>query len=162
MFLHANTSDVLSGAVQDTSFWQDTHYWRFNNDVQTGYLPTTIDQNAFNITDIKLYEETFAVPENGIIFFVINNLDGKNDFIWKLKNTNTGEEIIRVKSVPFFIWKFKDLGDFTLSCDVFDNRNTQYTNEIQNLIRVLDRKQYTKETETRLNDRKRLLLKSRA
>ena len=83
-------------------------------------------------------------------------------FIWKLKNTNTGEEIIRVKSVPFFIWKFKDLGDFTLSCDVFDNRNTQYTNEIQNLIRVLDRKQYTKETETRLNDRKRLLLKSRA
>ena len=162
MFLHAKTSDVLSGAVQDPSFWKDTHYWRFNNDVQTGYLPTTIDQNAFNITDIKLYEETFAVPENGIIFFVINNLDGKNDFIWKLKNTNTGEEIIRVKSVPFFIWKFKDLGDFTLSCDVFDNRNTQYTNEIQNLIRVLDRKQYTKETETRLNDRKRLLLKSRA
>lgn len=161
MFLLAKTSDVLSGAVQDPGFWRDEKYWKFVNDEQIGYLPTTIDQNAFNITDIKLYEETFTVPENGIIFFVINNLDGKNDFIWKLTNVVTGEEIVRAKSVPFFVWKFKDLGNFTLSVEVFDNRNTRYVSEIQNFIQVLDKKQYIGRIETRLNDRKRRLLKSR-
>jgi hypothetical protein len=161
MFLLAKTSDVLSGAVQDPGFWRDERYWKFVNDEQIGYLPTTIDQNAFNITDIKLYEETFTVPENGIIFFVINNLDGKSDFIWKLTNVVTGEEIVKAKSVPFFVWKFKDLGNFTLSVEVFDNRNTRYVSEIQNFIQVLDKKQYIGRIETRLNDRKRRLLKSR-
>jgi len=162
MFLFAKTSDVLSGAVQDPNFWQDTKYWKFNNDVQSGYLPTTIDQNAFNINDIKLFEESFTVPENGIVFFVINNLDGKQEFIWKLINSVTGEEVMRVRSVPFFVWKFKDLGTFTLSVETIDNRNTSYSNSIQNFIRVLDKKEYVREIEHRLNNRKLALLKSRA
>lgn len=162
MFLFAKTSDVLSGAVQDPNFWQDTKYWKFENDVQSGYLPTTIDQNAFNINDIKLFEESFAIPENGIVFFVINNLDGKQEFIWKLINSVTGEEVMRVRSVPFFVWKFKDLGTFTLSVEIIDNRNTSYSNSIQNFIRVLDKKEYVREIEHRLNNRKLALLKSRA
>jgi hypothetical protein len=130
--------------------------------VQSGYLPTTIDQNAFNLNDIKLFEESFTVPENGIVFFVINNLDGKQEFIWKLINSVTGEEVIRVRSVPFFVWKFKDLGTFTLSVETIDNRNTSYFNSIQNFIRVLDKKEYVREIEHRLNNRKLALLKSRA
>lgn len=162
MFLLAKTSDVLSGAVQDPSFWQETDYWRFINDEQIGYLPTTIDQNAFNLNDIKLFEETFNVPENAIVFFVINNLDGKSEFIWRLTNYRTGEEIIRVKSVPFFSWKFKDLGEFTLSVEVIDNRGTSYVSEVQNFIRVLDKKEYIRTTERKLNDRKLELTRSRS
>lgn len=161
LFLLAKTSDVLSGSVQDPIFWKDSKYWKFINDDQIGYLPTTIDQNAFNINDIKLFEETFYVPENGIVFFVINNLDGKNDFIWKLTDARTGEEIVRAKSVPFFAWKFKDQGAYSLKAEVFDNRGTLYVQEIKNFIYVLDKKQYIKKIETRLNDRKRDLLKSR-
>ncbi len=161
LFLLAKTSDILSGAVQDPLFWQEKKYWKFVNDEQIGYLPTTIDQNAFNLNDIKLFNETFAIPENGIMFFFVNNLDGKNEFIWKLTNDITGEEII-TKSVPFFVWKFKDLGNFTLSVDVFDNRGTQYSSKVQNFIRVLDKRRYIRETEDRLNNRKLKLLKSRA
>jgi hypothetical protein len=161
MFLLAKTSDILSGAAQDPMFWVDKKYWKFVDDKQIGYLPTTIDQNAFNINDIKIFEETFAVPENGIVFFVINNLDGKNEFFWKLTNIVTGEEI-KVKSVPFFVWKFKDLGNFTLSIEVLDNRNTSYVSEVQNFIRVLDKRSYTMEVEDKLNARKLKLLKSRA
>lgn len=160
MFLFAKTSDVISGAVQDPDFWEDTKYWKFDGDSQIGYLPTTIDQNAFNINDIKIFEETFAIPENGIVFFVINNLDGKNEFIWTLTNYITGEEVIRAKSVPFFAWKFKDLGSFTLKVEVFDNRNTKYESTVQNFIRVLDKKEYIKETERKLNDRKLRLTKN--
>lgn len=161
LFLLAKTSDVISGAVQDPLFWQDKKYWKFTNDQQIGYLPTTIDQNAFNLTDIKLFEETFAIPENAIMFFVINNLDGKNEFIWKLKNDVSGEEII-VRSVPFFVWKFKDLGNFTLSVEVFDNRNTRYVSQVQNFIRVLDKRRYVRETEDRLNRRKLQLIKNQS
>jgi hypothetical protein len=161
MFLLSKTSDIISGAAQDPSFWVDKKYWKFVNDQQIGYLPTTIDQNAFNINDIKLFEETCAVPENAIMFFVINNLDGKNEFIWTLTNDVTGEEI-KAKSVPFFVWKFKDLGNFTLTVDVIDNRNTTYTSKVQNFIRVLDKRRYTGEVEDKLNARKLRLLKSRA
>lgn len=161
MFLLAKTSDVLSGAVQDPMFWQENKYWKFENDEQTGHLPTVIDMNAFNLTDTKIFESTFAVPENAIVHFVINNLDGKNEFIWTLTVTETGEEIVRAKGVPFFVWKFKDLGNFTLKVDTFDNRGTQYTSEIPNFVRVLDKRTYISETEARLNNRKRRLLKER-
>jgi hypothetical protein len=142
-------------------FWQEKKYWKFVDDQQIGYLPTTIDQNAFNLNDIKIFEETFAVPENATMFFVINNLDGKNEFIWTLTNDATGEQII-TRTVPFFVWKFKDQGNFTLSVEVFDNRGTKYTSQVQNFVRVLDKRKYIKEVEDRLNNRKLKLLKSRA
>lgn len=159
LFLFAKTGDVLDGSVQDPNFWVDD-YWYFNNNKQYGFLPTIIDQNVFNINDIKLFNETFSVPENGIVFFVINNLDGKNDFIWSLTNTITGEEVIRVKSVPFFVWKFKDIGNFSLSVTVIDNRETNYENSVQNFIRVLNKNKYSLEIEERLNTRKNYLIKN--
>jgi hypothetical protein len=145
--------------MQNPSFWVDD-YWYFDNNQQYGFIPTTIDQNVFNLGDIKLFKDTFTIPENGIVFFVVNNLDGKNDFIWSLTNTVTGEEMMRVKSVPFFIWKFKDIGNFSLSVRVIDNRETNYENSVQNFIRVLNKTQYSFEIEDRLNVRKNYLIKN--
>jgi hypothetical protein len=162
MFLLAKTSDVLSGAVQDPTFWQEKKYWKYENDRQVGHLPTTIDQNAFNINDIKLFEESFTVPENAFVFFVINNLDGKSDFEWVLTDSSTGVEVFRARSVPFFVWKFKDIGTYALSVVVTDNRRTQYSSQIKNFVRVLDKRGYVRETESRLNSRKIELLRNRA
>jgi hypothetical protein len=159
LFPFAKTSDMLSGSIQDANYWVNSNYWYFNNDQQTGFIPTVIDQNVLNYNDIKLFNETFNIPENSIVFFVVNNLDGKNDFIWSLTNTITGEEIIRVKSVPFFIWKFKDIGNFSLNVIVEDNRKTLYENRVQNFIHVLNKQSYTLNVEERLNSRKNRLLK---
>lgn len=161
MFLLAKTSSVISGAAQDPMYWEDENYWYFENDEQYGYLPTTIDQNAFNINDIKMFNGTFACPENAILFFVINNIDGKEDFIWTLINDSTGEEVIRIKSVPFFVWKFKGIGKFSLKVEVIDNRKTKYENIVQNFIRVLEKRDYITDVEFRLNDRKNKLIKNR-
>jgi hypothetical protein len=160
LFLLAKTSDVLTGAVQDPTFWRDIKCWKFVDDVQIGHLPTTIDQNALNINDIKLFEESFAVPENAIVFFVVNSLDGKNEFYWTLTDSRTGDVVMQVRSVPFFAWKFKDLGTFSLSCRVIDNRGTEYTNEVKNFVQVLDKRQYITGVERRLNDRKIKIIKS--
>lgn len=158
LFLHSKTSDLLNGNAQNPYYWQDKGYWKFIDDVQRGYLPTTIDQNSFNINDIKLFESSFMTPENSILFFVVNNIDGKNEFIWTLTDDITGEEVVRAKSVPFFVWKFKDLGKYSLKVEVYDNRGTLYTNEIKNFITVLNKIDYTTYVEKRLNTRKVNLL----
>ena len=159
LFLFSKTSDLLTGAAQDPSFWVDKKYWIFNNDIQRGYLPTLIDQNSFNINDIKLFEGTINVPENATVFLAVNNLDGKSEFIWTLYNSATGEEIIRTRSVPFFAWKFKDLGTYTIKVDVIDNKGGFYSNQIDKMINVLDKNQYINIVENKLNRRKNILLK---
>lgn len=154
LFLFAKTSDMISGAVQDPHFWVDTDYWRYKDDKQRGFLPTTIDENAFSITRIKMFNERFEIPRYAPMFFIIDNLDAKQVFIWTLTDQITGEEIIKVKGVPFFVWKFKDLGKFTLSVEVIDSANTAYYRTFKNLITVSDKISYTKNVERKLNDRK--------
>ena len=128
------------------------------NDLQKGHLPTAIYQNAFNLTSIKIFKDSFVLPENGIVFFVINNIDGKNEFIWTLRDEPNNKTIIKVRSVPFFVWKFKDIGTYTLSVDVIDSNKTIYKNSVKNIIRVLDKTNYMINTETRLNLRKNKLI----
>jgi len=158
LFLHAKTSDILSGSVQDPNFWVGKKCWKFENDKQIGYLPTTIDQNSFNINDIKVFETSFDIPENCPMFFTINNIDGKNKFTWTLYNTQTEEEVVKVKSVPFFVWKFKDLGRYALKVEIYDNKNNIYTNEAPKMINVLTKQQYIKKIESRLDNRKLKLI----
>jgi hypothetical protein len=158
LFLLAKTSDIIKGTVQDPGFWVDKKYWKFALGEQTGHLPTVIDQNSFNINDIKVFEDSFNLPENGVVFFSVNNIDGKKEFIWTLFNSITGEEIVRTRSVPFFVWKFKDLGRFTLKVEVHDNRGTVYVNQIDRMINVISKNQYISNIETRLNRRKLELL----
>jgi hypothetical protein len=158
LFLLAKTSDLIKGTVQDPNFWVDKKYWKFNNGLQTGHLPTVIDENAFNINDIKVFEDSFNLPENGVAFFSINNIDGKTEFIWTLFNSITGEEIVRTRSVPFFVWKFKDLGRYTIKVEVHDNKGSVYVNQIDKMINVVSKNQYISNIETRLNRRKLELL----
>jgi hypothetical protein len=158
LFLFAKTRDLLNGAVQDPSYWVEKKYWSFKNDQQYGFLPSIMDENSFALSDIKIFDGGFAIPENTPIFLTVNNLDGKVEFIWKLFNSTTGEEIIRVKSVPFFVWKFKDLGKYTIQLEVIDNKGNVFTNQIDKMINVLDKNQYIRIVENRLNQRKLQLL----
>jgi hypothetical protein len=160
LFLFAKTSDIITGAVQDPYFWQDEDYWRFENDNQKGYLPSTIDENALNINNIKLFNERFKVPQHAPVFFVVNNLDAKQEYTWTLKDSFTKDEIARVKGVPFFIWKFIDLGKYDLSVEVKDSAGGIYFQELENFITVNNRINYIKSIETRLNHRKINVLSS--
>ena len=158
LFLYAKTSDVIKGAVQDPGFWVNKKYWKFVSNQQEGHLPTLMDQNSFSLDNIKVYEDSFNTPRNNVVFFAVNNIDGKNEFIWTLYNSDTGAEVVKVRSVPFFVWKFTDLGSYSLRVEVYDNRNTVYVNQIDRMINVLPKNRYIKNVETRLNRRKLNLL----
>jgi len=160
LFLFGKTSDIVSGAVQDPYFWSDNEFWKYENDKQIGHLPTTIDENAFSINKIKLFNQRFQVPQFAPVFFVIDNLDGKQEYIWKLTNHETGEEIVRTKGTPFFIWKFKELGRYSIEVEVIDSSGASYFQKMENFITVNDKRNYIKNTERRLDDRKIKLLSS--
>jgi len=160
LFLFGKTSDIVSGAVQDPYFWSDNEFWKYENDKQTGYLPTTIDENAFSINKIKLFNQRFQVPQFAPVFFVIDSLDGKQQYIWKLTNQETGEEVVRTRGVPFFIWKFKELGKYNIEVEVIDSSGASYFQKIENFITVNDKRNYIKNVERRLDDRKIKLLSS--
>lgn len=159
LFLFAKTSSILSDQVSDINFWSPK-YLQFINNKQVGFLPTTIDQNVFNIDDIKIFNNSFQLPENGIGFFVVNNLDGKSEFIWSLIDSDTQNEIFKVRAVPFFVWKFKDIGNFTLTVEVIDNRGAHYFNRVENFIQVLNKRDYIELVEERLDARKNKLILS--
>jgi hypothetical protein len=160
LFLFAKTSDIISGAVQDPYFWSDNEFWKYENNKQTGHLPTTIDENSLSINKIKLFNQRFQVPQFAPVFFVIDNLDGKQKYIWKLLNHSTGKEVVRVKGVPFFIWKFKELGKYDIEVEVIDSSGASYFQKIENFITVNNKINYIKNIERRLDDRKIKLLSS--
>ena len=160
LFLFAKTSDIITGAVQDPYFWQDKDYWRFENDKQIGYLPSTIDENSLKINSLKFFNERFKVPQHAPVFFVVNNLDGKQEYIWTLKDSFTKKEITKVKGVPFFVWKFSDLGKYDISVEVKDNAGGTYLQEIENFVTVNNKINYIENIETRLNNRKLNVLSS--
>ena len=160
LFLFAKTSDIVSGAVQDPYFWSDEDYWRFENDKQTGYLPSTMDENALSINTLKLFYERFKVPQHAPVFFVVDNLDAKQNYTWTLKDSFSKEEIVKARGVPFFLWKFNDLGKYDLSVEVTDNAGGVYFQEIENFITVSNKINYIESIETRLNDRKLNVLSS--
>jgi len=160
LFLYGKTSDIVSGAVQDPYFWSDNEFWVYENDKQRGHLPTTIDENSFSIDKIKIFNQRFQVPQFAPVFFVIDNLEGKVDYIWTLTNHDTGERVVRVKGVPFFIWKFKDLGKYDMEVEVIDSSGASYFQKIENFITVNNKRNYITNIERRLDDRKIKLLSS--
>ena len=148
------------GAVQDPYFWSNNEFWRYENDKQQGHLPTTIDENAFSVNKIKLFNQRFQVPKHAPVFFVIDSIDGKSEYIWTLTNSATGEEVVKVKGVPFFIWKFKDLGKYDMEVEVIDSSGASYFQKIENFITVNNKRNYITNIERRLDDRKIKLLSS--
>ena len=154
LFMFAKTSDMLNGNVDLSSFWKTGKYMEINSDIQKGFIPTVFDQNSFNISDIKIYDSSFTIPENCPMFFNVNNVDGKLEYIWTLIDSNSEEEIIRVTGVPFFVWKFKDIGNFKLKVEVTDNKGSIYESEIDRLINVVNKLDYSNHIEKRLDRRK--------
>lgn len=172
LFLTAPFRDIISGAVQDMQYWIDRKYvnWKASTsggiiDTQVGFLPTEFDENSLSLANIKLSQNSFVTPKFKPVFFIVNNIKGKTDTIWTLTNVTDPEnvfDVIKIKGAPYFIWRFQDLGTFSLSVQTYDNNSNSYVASIQNLISVKTPDDYTALVEAYLNNRKVNLIKSGA
>jgi hypothetical protein len=170
MFLTAPFNDIMTGAVQDMQYWIDRGYIRWYSstgpggqiDSQEGYLPSEFYDNTFSLSNIKLTENTFNIPTFKPVFFIVNNIKGKTDAIWTLTNVtdpNNNFTVISTKGAPYFIYRFQDVGVYSLSVQVFDNNDNSFTAAIPNLINVLGPSDYVSLIESQLNARKVQLTK---
>lgn len=169
LFLTAPFKDIISGAVQDMQYWVDRKFVKWYpgsgsgpNDSQVGFLPTEFDENALSMANIKLSENSFIAPKFVPIFFIVNNLKGKTDTIWTLTNVtdpNNNFDVIKIKGAPYFIWRFPEIGTYSLSVQTFDNNSNSYGNSIPNLVTILEPDDYVNLVEKQLDARKAQLLK---
>jgi len=93
-------------------------------------------------SDKRIHSKEFEIPVGSTV--VINPLDsnipGKNGHKWKLFETSTGNKIVDIKDVQYFIWNFKTPGYYDLVLEVKDTNGNVYTTEKKGYIRVVDHK----------------------
>ena len=153
LFTYAPFFDIINGNTNNIDYWVDNNYISFDDNIQKGFIPSVIDENYLTLTQIKIYEDTFNIPKFGLVFFVVNNMVGLNEFVWILYDEEAQEEVIRIKDVPFFTWKFNRVGRFTLKAEVFDTKGNKSINHMVRYINVKNRVDYIDFIESKLTER---------
>ena len=157
MMLCAPLCDIVSGAVQDLSYWEDRRYIKYVDDVQKGFLPVLLDENSLSLSNIKISENSFVAPKFIPIFFIVNNIKGKNSVTWTLyddTDPNNRVKLIRVKGVSYFVFRFPEEGIFSLDVEVKDLNGGVHVGESTNIIKIVNREEYINVVETLLDSRK--------
>jgi hypothetical protein len=95
---------------------------------------------SWNLGDRKIFDKEFEIPVGTVVFInpLDSNIPGKNGHVWRLKDTVTGETIIDIKDVAYFIWNFKIPGYYTLEIEIKDSNGNVYTDTKPGYIRVVD------------------------
>ena len=153
LFTCAPFFDIINGNTNNIDYWINNGYIKFENNIQSGFIPSVLDENYLSLTKIKIYKNTFYLPKFGLVFFVINNLTGINDYVWTLYDESAGVEIIRVKDVPFFVWKFNTASNYSLKAEVFDVKQNKYVCDMKRFISVKSKLDYINFVERNLTER---------
>jgi hypothetical protein len=121
----------------------------------TGYLPSTVDQNTFSLSNLKTGLDGLVVPLHQPVFAAISNIESKKNCIWTL--TLFGNEVVKIQNIATFIWRFADPGEYSLTATVTDVNDNEYTLVTAfNAVHANKIEDYTKYIENTL-DRRRLL-----
>jgi PKD repeat protein len=69
-----------------------------------------------------------------------SNIYGKQNNVWSLTDAKTGQEILNVKSTPYFIYTFTDPGYYTIYNMVEDSWGNVYEISKPGFIEIVDHK----------------------
>jgi len=134
------TSSPQGGAID--AFLGKIPKERFHSGLKIGSVQSWLGSHSWSWKEEKLYEQEFEIPLASTIF--INPIDslipGKKNHIWSLVDTESGEEVVRVRKTPYFIWTFLKPGFYTISCQLQDANGNLYETTHKGKIRVIDHK----------------------
>jgi hypothetical protein len=126
-----STEPAIYANANNMNYWINKGFIEFTSSLSgpsstptiavRGFLPSNHDQNTFNLTNLKIGSDGLTVPLEHPVFAAISNIDSKKECIWTLKHV--GEEIAKIKSTSFFIWRFDEPGAYSLTVDVTDVNN---------------------------------------
>jgi hypothetical protein len=116
---------------------------RFHSGYKIGAVQSWLGSHSWSWREERFYEKEFEIPLATTVF--VNPVDslipGKKNHVWILTDTDTGEEIVRIRKSPYFIWTFTNPGFFNLSCELQDANGNKYSVEHKGKIRVIDHKE---------------------
>ena len=115
---------------------------RFNPGYKIGSVQSWLGSHSWSWREERFFEREFEIPLASTIF--INPIDslipGKKEHTWILTDTETGDEIVRLKKTPYFIWTFTSPGFYSISCTLQDANGNLYETQHKGKIRVIDHK----------------------
>jgi hypothetical protein len=141
-------ADIISGAVGTQEYWENSEFDKGSppvNGINAGNIVSWAGDAAFTSSDIRGFKDNFAVPKGVPVFFATaqSKVFGKNDFRWILykqdEDGNTQIKVIELRGKPFFIWRFEEVGDYTIELFAKDSNNNEYNVKRNGLCRVVDK-----------------------
>jgi hypothetical protein len=104
-----------------------------------GNITSRAGVGAFKWFDIHNTENgELVIPPMTTVFFSNNGslIFGKNNNRWVLSDENTGETLLDVKQVPYFIYTFNNSGRYSIVNSVEDSVGNLYEKSIPGMVRV--------------------------
>lgn len=162
LFLDAPFSDYLNDTslytkanASNIEYWINNGFVSYDNalGIQTGYLPSSYDENSLNIINTRIFENTINALIFTPVFIVISNSVSSIESIWTLTKNNI--EIVKIKTPSYFIWKFDKIGKYSLSVTYKDARgNITTLNTKINVVNSMSSYEYSNYIEEYLDNRK--------
>jgi hypothetical protein len=152
-----NTKETNAPA-SDINYWINKGFISFEDSVApnfkiTGFLPSNSQESGLSLNNLKIGANGLVIPLHTPIFAAVSNIETKKQTVWTLFHEN--EELVKMQTPSFFIWRFDEPGNYYIKCEVTDTNDNVYilTNSI-NAASVKDIKSYRKIVEDSLNLRK--------
>ena len=148
-------------AAAHPDYWVDRAYIEFSDTSSAavqmrGYLPSNYDQNSFSLSNLKIGSDQLVVPLDQPVFANVSNIDSKKECVWTLKHID--QQIAQIRSVSYFIWRFDEPGDYSLTVNVTDVNDNVFeltrAFKVSSAKKIIDYKNHIEET---LNRRKALM-----
>jgi PKD repeat protein len=111
--------------------------------VNFGNISSKYGEGAWNWADVHVNGRTFIVPLLSTVFLTnyTSDIYGKNLNTWKIIDAQTGEIILDVRGVPYFIYTFSTPGYYTLENTVEDANGNVYAATRTSFVEVKDHTQ---------------------
>lgn len=110
--------------------------------INLGNIISRPGSGAWTWCDVHSTDSGMQIPLMSTVVFsnYASNLYGKENNVWILSNSATGEELLDVKGTPYFIYTFTAPGNFTIYNSVEDSEGNIYTTSKIGYIEVIDHK----------------------
>jgi hypothetical protein len=124
----------------DLSFVSFLESYKIKTGIDLGNIISRAGSEAWSWVDVHSSKSDIFVPLLSTVFF--SNYDsrifGKNNNRWVLSNSLTGEVILDVKNVPYFIYTFAESGYYTIQNSVEDSNGNVYEVSKPAFVKVMN------------------------
>jgi hypothetical protein len=134
------TAYINVGATSGFNFLSEQYVPQLG--LNMGNIISRPGSGAWTWCDVHSTDNQMKIPLLSTVIFnnYASNIYGKQNNTWVLSKADTGEEILNVKSTPYFIFTFTEPGYFTIYNKVEDAAGNVYEASRPGFIEVIDHK----------------------